>query len=328
MPRLELLTVALLLSLAELGLSAEPANRLSVTQTDEYVEVKTDCLEARIRKKGYVSGVAQGSFLDKKTGARDLGFGLHIMDFLLAPGWKEDGYLRDAKLHGDLPKHYIEGPQICTKAKELKLELIEGKDFIGIRLHYKFTEAANSLRAGSHWEQTLVFIPGVRYFLCGEQITSVNDLDNVFYRIDMPGHLRHKNGDSFSQVYLSYKGMIPADAFKEDFAPDAKYLYQRKEDKIPERMIRAYQIKSKDKPGPWLAGMTLDAGQVCEAWCHQRGYVCFIEELHGRKIKAGESLGAAYIVGYFDDLAEMEKVYDHYKGKKMLSVNDKGFDLK
>ena len=27
------------------------------------------------------------------------------------------------KLHGKLPKHYIEGPQICTQAKELKPEL-------------------------------------------------------------------------------------------------------------------------------------------------------------------------------------------------------------
>ncbi len=37
-----------------------------------------------------VSGIAQGSLLDKKTGARDVGFGLHIMDFLLGPGWRDD----------------------------------------------------------------------------------------------------------------------------------------------------------------------------------------------------------------------------------------------
>ena len=77
-------------------------------------------LQARIRKKGYVSGVAAGTLLDKKTGAHDLGFGLHIMDFLMAPGWADDGYPRDPKLHGNLPKHYVEGPQICTQAKELR----------------------------------------------------------------------------------------------------------------------------------------------------------------------------------------------------------------
>ena len=321
-------TVSLIVLLADPGVSKEPARRLSVTETDDFVDVKTDCLEARIRKKGYVSGVAQGSFVDKKTGAKDLGFGLHIMDFLLAPGWKDDGYSRDVKLHGHLPKHYVEGPQICTKAKELKTEVIEGKEFIGIRLRYQFTEAAQGLKAGSQWEQTLVFLPGVRYFLCGEQITSANDLDNVFYRIDMPGHIQHKEGDTFSQVYLSYHGKIPAEDFKKDFAPDAKYLYERKEGKIPERMIRAYQINVKDKPGPWLAGMTLDAGQVYEAWCHQRGYVCMIEELHGRKIKAGEAFGAAYIVGYFDDIPAMESVYDRFKGKRTLSMNEKEYDLK
>src|SRR5262245_56310229 len=78
---------------------ADPA--LRVRETDEYVEVETDALAARVRKKGYGSGIAAGSFLDKKTGARDVGFGLHIMDFLLAPGWRDDGYTRDKTVHGD-----------------------------------------------------------------------------------------------------------------------------------------------------------------------------------------------------------------------------------
>ena len=34
----------------------------------------------------------RAGLLDKKTKARDLGFGLHVMDFLLAPGWRDDGY--------------------------------------------------------------------------------------------------------------------------------------------------------------------------------------------------------------------------------------------
>jgi hypothetical protein len=28
------------------------------------------------------------------------------MDFLMAPGWRDDGYPRDAKIHGNLPKHF------------------------------------------------------------------------------------------------------------------------------------------------------------------------------------------------------------------------------
>src|SRR5947209_13802718 len=194
-------------------------------------------------------------------------------------------------------------------------------------MRYQFKEAAKGLKAGSVWEQTLVFQPGVRYVVCGEQITSVNDVDNVFYRIDMPGHIKHKNGDTFTKVYLSYHGEIPADAFKEDFAPDAKFLYQRKEGKTPERMIRAYQVKKDGKPGPWLAGMTLDPAAVAEAWCHQRGYVCFIEELHRKKVKAGETFGAAYVVGWFDDVKEMEKVYDRYKGGSKIVIKGDQFRL-
>jgi hypothetical protein len=294
---------------------------VQVRTGEDYVEVETDALVARIKTKGYVSGVAAGTLLDKKTKARDLGFGLHIMDFLMAPEWKDDGYPRDAKLHGDLPKHYVEGPQICTKARELKPEIVEDKEFAAITLRYTFTDAGKGYKAGSTWEQNLVFLPGVRYFLASEKIVSVNAVNDLFYRIDMPGHIKHKGGDTFEQIYLSYLDKpIPSSAFKDDFGPDAKYLYQRKEGKIPERMIRAYQVKQDGKPGPWLAGMTLDPTAVSEAWCHQRGYVCFIEELHRRNVKAGDSFGAAYVVGWFDDIAEMEKVYDKYKGKSRIVV--------
>jgi hypothetical protein len=306
-----------------LALPAAPPEAVTVTETDEEVRIETDALEARVRKKGYVSGVAAGSLIDKKTGARDAGFGLHIMDFLMAPGWRDDDYSRDPKVHGNLPKHYVEGPQICTQAKELKPEVIKGKDFVAVRLRYTFNKPGRGYKAGSTWEQTLLFQPGVRYVLSCERITSANDLDNVFYRIDMPGHIKHKGGDTFSQVYLSYHdGLIPASAFAEDFGPDQKFLYQRKEGQVPRRMIRAYQAKDEGKPGPWLAGMTLDPSAVSEAWCHQRGYVCFIEELHGRPVKAGETFGAAYVVGWFDDVAEMEKVYDKYKGKRGIVIEE------
>ncbi len=303
-------------------------NPIKVTETDTYVQIDTDALQARINKKGYVSGIARGSFLDRKTSARDIGFGLHIMDFLMAPGWRDDGYSRDPLVHGNLPKHYVEGPQICTQARQLQPEVTPGKGFVAVRLRFRFTQAAAGLKAGSLWEQTLVFQPKVRYILCGEQITSVNDVDDLFYRIDMPGHIRHKEGDIFSQVYLSYHDKpIPAEAFNSNFAPDAKFLYQRKDDRLPQRMIRAYQVKNEGRPGPWLAGMTLDPAETAEAWCHQRGYVCFIQELHRRNVKAGETFGAAYIVGWFDGIEEMQSVYDRHRGKKRLVVQGEKFLL-
>jgi hypothetical protein len=319
---------AVLLALVAAPVLAAEKAEIKVTETDDYVQIDTDALQARVRKKGYVSGIERGTFLDRKTGARDLGFGLHIMDFLLAPGWRDDDYTRDAKVHGDLPKHYVEGPQICTQAKELKAEITRGKGFVAIRLRYTFHKPGKGFKAGSTWEQTLVFRPGVRYILSAERITSVNDVEDLFYRIDMPGHIRHKNGDNFTQIYLSYLDKpIPSSEFKEDFAPDAKYLYQRREGKVPARMIRAYQVKVDGKPGPWLAGMTLDPAETSEGWCHQRGYVCLIEELHRKRVKAGESFGAAYVVGWFDDIAEMEKVYDKYKGKRSIVVEGDRFRL-
>jgi len=306
-----------------------PKSAVKVQEFDDHILIETDTLEAKVRKKGYVSGIAAGSLLDKKTGARDAGFGLHIMDFLLAPGWRDDGYTRDRKVHGDLPKQYVEGPQICTQAKQLTPEIIRGKDFVAVRMAFTFTNPGKGYKAGSTWTQTLVFQPGLRYIFSSEEIESVNDVDNVLYRIDMPGHVRHKAGDTFNQVYLSYHdGLIPGAAFTDNFAPDDKFLYQRRPGKVPERFIRAYQVKMGGKPGPWLAGMTLNPDDVVEAWCHQRGYICFIQELHGRPIRAGATFGAAYIVGWFDDLAAMHARYDRHKGASRIEVSDKGFQLK
>jgi hypothetical protein len=68
--------------------------------------------------------------------------------------------------------------------------------------------------------------------------------------------------------------------------------------------------------------MTLDPAATSEAWCHQRGYICFIEELHARPVKAGDQFGPAYVVGWFDDVPAMEKVYDQFKGAKTVAVVD------
>jgi hypothetical protein len=297
------------------------SSQISVLEDDQQVAIETDALKAVINKKGYVSGMAAGSFIDKKTGAKDLGFGLHIMDFLLAPGWKDDGYDRSRKLHGDLPKHLVEGPQLCTQAKELHPQILRGDNFVAVQMQYQYTKPAPGLKAGSTWNQTIVFQPGLRYVLSAERIISANDVEDLFYRIDMPGHIRHQGADTFEQIYLSYlPNPIPASEFDHDFGPDEKYLYQRQENKIPERMIRAYQVKLPGHPSPWLAGMTLDPSGVCEAWCHERGYLCMIEELHRRHVRAGEAFGNAYVIGWFDNIPQMQEVYDRYKGATRLNV--------
>ncbi|MFL5341087.1 MAG: hypothetical protein ACJ8F7_13150 [Gemmataceae bacterium] len=310
-------------------LSGTPAvaGEITVTTAADHLLIDTDALTVRVNTKGYVSGTAAGGLLDKKTGARDLGFGLHVMDFLLAPGARDDGYMNE-KTHGKIAKHYVEGPQICTQAKELTPEIFRGTDFVAVRFRYTFSKPGQGYKVGSTWEQTLLFQPDLRYFLSAERITSVNDVPSLFYRIDLPGHIKHKNGDTFEKIWLSYEGDIPASDFAQDFPPDARHLYQRCEGKIPERMIRAYQVKRDGQPGPWLAGMTLDPAEVSEAWCHQRGYICFIEELHARPTKAGGSFGAAYVVGWFDDKPEMERIYDRYKGATRIELHEGKFELK
>jgi hypothetical protein len=130
-------------------------------------------------------------------------------------------------------------------------------------------------------------------------------------------------------------GIIPAKEFFENFAPDEKFNYRRDAAKggkvraVPERFIRAYHLRDAKtgKAGPWLAGMTLDPSAVYEAWCHQRGYVCMIEEYGGRPIKSGESFSAAFIVGFFDSIDQMHEVYDKHKGHTGLEATETAWRL-
>ena len=142
--------------------AADPNVRI----TKDAIEIETDALVARIQTKGYVSGIAAGSLLDKKTGARDLGFGLHIMDFLLAPGWRDDGYSRDAEA--------ARQPAQALRRRPADLHAGEGarsprsstaRTSSPSRCSFTFTKPGKGYKAGSTWEQTLVFQPGLRYFL-------------------------------------------------------------------------------------------------------------------------------------------------------------------
>jgi len=326
------------------GLSAiafgqeRPAHGFAITDTPDEIQIAGDTLEAAVRKRGYVSGVKGGSLLDKKTGFRDLGHGLDIVDWIMEPG--SDAAYRD-KLPGDLPypvgnlyhgqraKRSIEGPQICTKARELQPRVVDGRDFVAVEMKWNYTIAAPGKKAGSEWHQWLVFPRGQRYFISSDRITSKNASPAMFLRIDMPGHLKHKRGDNFSEIYLSYRGRISNSEFFVDFPPDAKFNYRRDRDGVPQRFIRAYRARDPQtgKDGPWLAGMTLNPSDPSEAWCHQRGYVCMIHEFDERPIKAGGSFSAAFIVGWFDSIEEMHAVYDRYKGHSDLEVTANGWRL-
>ena len=294
-------------------------------EDEDIIRIETPLIQTAIRTTGYVSGTMAGTCCDKRTGVTDPGFGLHIMDFLLAPGWRGDEYSKDRMHHGNLPKHTVEGPQICTRAGHLDYTIIRGARHIAVQQWFVFTEPGEGYQAGSRWKQTLLFLPDTRYFLSCETITSVNDVEDLFYRIDMPGHLKHDRRGPFQQIYLSYHGLINREAFRSDFPPDERFFYTRHDTMIPDRFIRAYLLTADRGPSTWLAGMTLDPAAPCEAWCHQRGYVCFIQENHRRPVGKGESFGAAYIVGYFDSIDEMNQTYDRYKGTKYIEVDAEHF---
>ncbi len=314
------------------------ASEFTVSQNDEQITISSSTLEAAVQKRGIRQRRRCRNFPRQKNGFRDLGYGLDIVDWIMEPGSDEAyrdqlkgdlAYVFNNPYHGKAPKRSIEGPQICTKAKELSPHIIQGNDFLAVTSGFKYPIAAPGKNTGSEWTQLIVFPSDKRYFISSDKITTVNASDAMFLRLDMPGHIKHHEGDTFSEVYLSYIGKIPAREFFKDFAPDEKFNYRRNVNPLPKRFIRAYHLRDpkNGRDGPWLAGMTLDPSVVFEAWCHQRGYVCMIEEFGGRPIKPGQSFSAAFIVGYFDSIEEMEKTYDLYAGHTGLEADDQYWKL-
>jgi hypothetical protein len=120
-----------------------------------------------------------------------------IVDWIMEPGSDEAyrdqlqgdlAYLFNNSYHGRTAKRSIEGPQICTKARELSPRVIQGKDFVAVTSSFKYTIAAPGKKTGSEWNQTLVFPAGQRYFVSIDKITSVAS-EAMFLRLDMPGHI-------------------------------------------------------------------------------------------------------------------------------------------
>jgi hypothetical protein len=337
-----------------------------VTEDDRSIRIETDKLEAVIPKKDpkhWMTGIEKGSFLDKTTGFREVGDGLMVIDWLMEAGsdeawadkviapdghgvgrytWYENEtdparreYARMA--HGSSHrKRMVEGPQLCHRMKPVEPEVSRGDDFVAIKTTYQYEYAAPGRTPGSQWTQVIVFPQSERYFILMDRVDSVNDSEEMFLRSDMPGCVRHTQGDTFSEIYLSYLSgphgvRIPSSEFLTPFPPDLKFAYRRDTHRTPEHFIRAYRLRDPKtgQDGPWLAGLTLEPSVVYEAWCSQRpgDIIVMIEEIHGRPTKAGESFSAVHIVGYFDNLEEMHALYGRHKGHTRLTVDKNGWQL-
>ncbi len=364
------LSLALLIAIAMPGpvLAAPPKDAAwaRVSQDDRAIKIETDKLEAVIPKKDprqWMTGIEKGSFLDKTTGFREVGDGLMVIDWLMEAGsdeaWSDQVIAPDGNgvgrytwhtnpadparqsyallAHGSSHrKRMVEGPQLCHRMKPVQPDVVRGADFIAVKTTYQYEYAAPGRKAGSRWTQLIVFPKGQRFFVLMDRIDCVNDSDEMFLRNDTPGCVRHEQGDTFSEMYLSYLGgpqgvRIPSSEFFTPFPPDLKYGYRRDLNKTPEHFIRAYHLRDKQtgKDGPWLAGLTLEPSVVYEAWCSQRpgNIIVMIEEIHGKPVKAGETFSAAHIVGYFDTIEDMHKVCDRYKGHTALIADESGWRL-
>lgn len=57
--------------------------------------------------------------------------------------------MKPAPVHGDIPKRYVAGPQICTQARKLPYEIVTGDGFLAVVLWYTWRQAYPPAVAGS-----------------------------------------------------------------------------------------------------------------------------------------------------------------------------------
>ncbi len=219
-------------------------------------------LSASIRKDGYVSGVEGGSLLDgRETGElRDLGFGGSTSStWLMEPG-SDEAYRAtgsratcltslqqpralavapsSGRSKGPANLHQGRHPRAPRRqqAKTLWPDASRTSPIVSPR--------PGTRRPGRTREQTIVFPAGrAAYFIAADagDARSTPSRLPLPPHIDMPGHIKHKGGASFSEVYLSYHGTIEAGEFVRDFPPDAKYAWLPSATtcKVPRRLSSA-----------------------------------------------------------------------------------------
>src|SRR5258708_34302575 len=130
-----LITAAVIFLATAARLSAE----IQVVDDEKTIRISTPELNAAVNKKGYVTGIAAGSLLDKKSGFHDPGYGLDIVDWIMESGSDEayrdklDSeliYKFNNSFHGKTPKRTIERPQICQRANKGDANEIKAPDCV------------------------------------------------------------------------------------------------------------------------------------------------------------------------------------------------------
>ena len=255
MIRVAMMLGALAMTLAAGAMGAE----YQVIEEDSAIRIVTPQLEAAVRKTGYVSGVAAGSLVDKKTGFHDPGFGLDIVDFILEPGDERAGAggARPApplrapatSITASRRKQFIEGPQICTQAKPAR----RPRSFAAAtswpcasRYHVPQARRPGPQDRAPKWTQLLVFPVGERYFLSR---WTASTRSTPATRCSCASTCRAtsstKQGDTFRQHLpeLPRADSRPSEFLRELSRPTQKFNYRRDTNKQPQRFVRAYQLR-------------------------------------------------------------------------------------
>ncbi len=141
-------------------------------EDDRSIMIDTQELQAVIPKnhpKHWMTGIEKGSFLDKKTGFREVGDGLMVVDWLMEAGsdaewssqviapdgngvgrytWYENETDPDRRTYALMAhgrshrKRMVEGPQLCHRMKPVQPKVTRGDDFIAVETNYTFEYAA------------------------------------------------------------------------------------------------------------------------------------------------------------------------------------------
>ncbi len=147
----------------------DAASDLKVVDTPDEIQLSLPHLEAAIRKKGYVSGVKANSLLDRRTGFRDIGFGLDIVDWIMERGATRRIAASSTRnlctssatrTTGRPPNGPSKGRKSARRRRCSTRACCGEKTSLAVQQKFNYRTAAPGKNTGSLWEQTLVFPAG------------------------------------------------------------------------------------------------------------------------------------------------------------------------
>jgi len=117
-----------------------------------------------------------------------------------------------------------------------------------IKQQFQYRHGRAGQKGGIDVEQNIVLQSGKRFFISSDRMMWVNSSETMFFPAGYAGHIKHNKGDTFSEIYLSYREENGRKNCSVGILRGILRLMRvqiigANKNKVPERLFRAYHLR-------------------------------------------------------------------------------------